>query len=283
MNNKHIFQIDNPSVIEKYKNNQNYLAEMDFNCNENNCTIYFSSNDIYFPNDEKTFANKIINNDYYEWYRTRTKNTKKHIFVRDILKQWYISGINSKINTTESLLNLLKQETNGYSVTTIGSSAGGYAACLYGSLLNAEKIISFNGQFNINHLLESSSEEINPLIFRNKDQECRKYFSIIEYVSDNKNIFYFYSSKSPQDQYQESLVKSTKINRIGMNTSHHGIPFPKCNLPIVISSSKNDLQLMSDKIFNPIIFSFKKSGPIKTINFAIELIYKKIRTNHECK
>jgi len=49
---------------------------------------------------------------------------------------------------------LLREESKRYSVITLGSSADGFAAVLYGQLLDAEIIYSFNGQFENNPLLK---------------------------------------------------------------------------------------------------------------------------------
>ena len=42
------------------------------------------------------------------------KRASKHIFVRDVFKTWYITGINSKINNVPLLAELLRKETEGY-------------------------------------------------------------------------------------------------------------------------------------------------------------------------
>ena len=84
----------------------NFLIEYNENIVQKKiCAIYFSSNDIYYPNDENTFRKKIVEKNFYEWYNTRIENAHKHIFIRDIHKQWYLSGINAEVNTPEKLLN----------------------------------------------------------------------------------------------------------------------------------------------------------------------------------
>lgn len=42
-----------------------------------------------------------------------------------------------------------KQELKDYTITTCGSSAGGYMVALMGAMLNAERIIDSSGQFNL--------------------------------------------------------------------------------------------------------------------------------------
>ena len=102
--------LDNPILTEQHKC-PNMLIEYDESCvDHSTCTIYFSSNGIYFPNEENVFRSVIIHKDRYEWYKTRRKSYK-HIFVRDVYKQWYAEGINDQYNTIEKLGQLLIQET----------------------------------------------------------------------------------------------------------------------------------------------------------------------------
>jgi len=127
-----VFQTDSEIINEVYNKN-NFLIVYDEKCiNKDTCAIYFSSNNIYYPNTEEVFRKRIIERDFYEWYHTRISKAYKHIFLRDIKKQWYITGINSQINSPELLLNFLKKEVKGFSTITVGSSAGGSAEVLYG-------------------------------------------------------------------------------------------------------------------------------------------------------
>ena len=161
--NCYVFQVDSQIVREKYDQDPNYLIEYDEEKDNNICAVYFSSNDIYFPNTEEIFRKRIVEKNFFEWYKCRIDKAHKHIFIRDIFKQWYLKGINKKINTPIRLKEFLEKEINGYQTVMVGSSAGGYAAILYGSWLNANKVIAFNPQFEIYSLLQRSKEIVNPL------------------------------------------------------------------------------------------------------------------------
>lgn len=67
----------------------------------------------------------------------------KHFYI-DIHRAWYhhgIDGISTDIETTQLYLsNIIKSYDK---VIFIGTSAGGYAAILFGSLLNVDKVIAF--------------------------------------------------------------------------------------------------------------------------------------------
>lgn len=95
-----MFQIDSKIVRSVYSTEPNYIIYYDESSEENVCAIYFSSNDIYFPNTEEIFRKRIVEKNFFEWYHTRVK-ARKHIFVRDVFKQWYIEGINTIINSPE--------------------------------------------------------------------------------------------------------------------------------------------------------------------------------------
>lgn len=259
---KNIFQIDSDLVKKVYKENNNYLIEYDNHVKSKVCAIYFSSNDIYFPNTEEVFKERILKKNIYEWYKCRIREAHKHIFIRDILKQWYLKGINAHINNHEKLLNLLKNETNGHQVITIGSSAGGYAAILYGSLLNAIRIIVTNPQFEIYSLLKDSKEIWNPLVFRfATNPQYNKLYDITPYLTEESPIYYFYSNRSLWDCKQYSKVKNNPyIKIISFNTSHHGIPFLKVALNKTINLSPYELNELSLSVHSPILFTISKVG-----------------------
>ena len=162
----YIFQVDSDIVQQVYNRQNNFLIEYDDQGEKNWCAIYFCSNDIYYPNTEEIFRKQIVEKNFFEWYHSRIRKASKHIFVRDVFKQWYLTGINAKINTPEKLTEFLRKETKGYNIVTIGSSAGGYAAILHGSLLNAKYVLAFNSQFEIKSLLKTTTEKVNPVLFR---------------------------------------------------------------------------------------------------------------------
>lgn len=262
----HVFQTDSDIVNTVYQEQNNYLIEYDKNGDKEWCAIYFCSNDIYYPNTKEIFQKRIIDKNFFEWYNSRIYKAYKHIFIRDIFKQWYLAGINKNINSPTKLIDFLKEETNGYKVITIGSSAGGYAAILYGSFINTQYILAFNPQFEIESLLKKSSEAINPLLFRIKD-ERKKFFNLSELTNKRIKIFYFYSNASPWDVEQNNYVRNTHLNIIPITfkSNHHGIPFLKIAIPTVINLNTTQLEKISNKKQNPILFTIRMVGIRKTV------------------
>lgn len=275
INHPHVFQCDSNIVKNTYENNDNYLIE-EKETSKKKCCIYFSSNDIYYPNNEEIFKNQLLKKNKYEWYNTRVDFTQKHIFIRDIQKQWYLNGINTELNSIEKVLSFLKKETAGYEeIITIGSSAGGFAAVLFGELLNANKILSFNGQFFLNDLLLTSNENINPIVFREKNNaQINQYYSLRNFITKPERIFYFHSKNSIWDINQKEHICDLGINIISFKTSHHGVPFLKSNLPFVINTNEAKLKKMSQKEHYPLFFSIKTEGFFSTVISFIQQVYK---------
>ena len=272
-----IFQIDSDIVNQTYQD-KNYQIEFSHNSlTQEYCAIYFSSNDIYYPNNEQTFRQRIIIQNTYECYKTRITKEYKHIFLRDIYKQWYLKGINSQINSPRKLIEWLRSETDGFKIITIGSSAGGYAAILYGSMLNAQKAIVFNPQFEIRTILNTPEGILkNPIVNTTLNTENDIFLNINDLISKKIKIFYFFSSNSPWD-YQQSLLaqKHTNIFPIKFKSSHHGIPFLKGALQKVINYPEEYLYQLSQKSHYPIIFTIKTIGIFSTLQ-ALNKQIKKI-------
>lgn len=269
-----VFQVDSKLVNDTFNQSDNYLIEYSpktaTDQSDKICVIYFSSNDIYYPNNSETFCHQIIEKNKFEWYQTRIETASKHIFVRDIFKQWYLKGINGRLNSVEKVTDFLKNETEGYCVITLGSSAGGYAAVLFGTLLNARAIYSFNGQFTVYDLItpgskKYSSEQIDPVLFREKNNpEINCYYTLRPYIKHPEKIFYFHSMYSLWDKMQFDHVSDLGIRFVSFKTSHHGIPFPKTNLKNLINYNPEKIKKFAGKAHHPFFFSIQIDGFVKT-------------------
>lgn len=261
------FQVDTQLVVDVYNNHPNYLIEYNPDNQNDLCAIYFSSNKIYFPNTEKTFTDAIIKKNRFEWYGMRIAQAHKHIFVRDIKKQWYLTGINSTIHSPAALTRFLDTETKGYRVITVGSSAGGYAAVLHGQLIHAKRTYCFNAQYEVLSLLNfEKNKSTNPIVFdKAQIPEVRKYYDIKEFITHPERIYYFYSNKSDWDIAQYNHIKDSGINIISFNTRTHGPPVLKCNMPALLSMKEKDLKAYATKQNHPILFSYRIVGLRATI------------------
>ncbi len=276
-----MFQINSEIVRSVYINQQNYKIEYNNSCKKNICAIYFSSNDIYYPNNEEIFRKRIVEKNFFEWYNTRI-NARKHIFLRDIFKQWYLEGINAELDSPEKIFEWLKRETEGYEVVTVGSSADGYSAVLYGSLLKAQKVIAFNAQFSLKAIADESGEKCNPLVYKYKNTDRSKYFELKDKISNFVNYFYFLSVGSEEDMLQATKlftppIPSKSFNCLRFKTAHHGIPFLKVALVNVLNMGEKDLKGFTKKKNHPIWFTIRMVGLRKTITGFVLQAYKAYR------
>ena len=283
MSDTYVFQVDSELVNSVYDNQDNYLIESSSEKaaeQKKYCAIYFSSNNLYYPNTEAEFNNAIVAKNRFEWYGTRIEKASKHIFLRDVFKQWYLKGVNAKINHPDALLEFLKQETKGFEIITLGSSSGGFAAVYYGQLLAAETTYSFNGQYEVDSLLRKSSKEVDPILFRNQnDTNLRTYYDIFKVIKAPSKIFYFRSNKSEWDVEQYTHIKDLGINTFSFNTSHHGIPFAKTALPKVLNMDLSKINKFRNRNLNPVIFSFQVAGfkqTMKAVWAVAQKLWKKI-------
>lgn len=277
-----IFQIKSNAVLKVFEMN-NYCIEYNNSddCDTNLCVIYFSSNEIYYPNTLKSFEYSIIERDKYEWKKNRFANAGKHIFIRDIRKQWYIGGINSKLDTPLKLCDFIKNETEGYKTYTIGSSAGGFAAILFGSLLKVNRVYAFNAQLNLNLIIDNSSYLVDPILFEKvNDDQLKHYFDLSDFINESVEYYYFQSCYSKMDVLQyESISAQAKrnLNVIRFKTSNHGFPFLRINLPYIFAFDKNNLDALLGKNLNLIFFSIRLIGITATVEFILKAVIERYR------
>ena len=69
--NTFVFQTDSEIVQKVYQENPNYLIKFSDDVHQKFCTIYFCSNDIYYPNNEDVFRKRVIEGNFFEWFGTR--------------------------------------------------------------------------------------------------------------------------------------------------------------------------------------------------------------------
>ncbi|MBJ7879172.1 hypothetical protein [Gelidibacter salicanalis] len=261
-------QITNKLVHEAYNNLDNYKI-IEGDTNSDIIYIYFTSNGLYYPNTEENFK-ETIESDKYEWKGNLVKDARKHILLRDVYKQWYVKGINSRINTIENVVDFLLNETRGYKTITLGSSSGGYMAMLVGRKLKSLKIYSFNGQFNIeDQLIGLNNRNKNPLLVKlENNSSFSNYYNIVPYLKNGTApIFYFSSTHSQWDTEQGEIAKDINdLYPLFIKSDIHGIAFYKQNLIKVLSASKKELVSWSRyKAYSQFSFSLKVVGLIKTL------------------
>ena len=267
-------------IIRKcYKENVNCKVTDNPKTNGNICILFISSNSIYFPNTEEAVESTIQGKDRYEWTNLAQMepiNTEvaRAIFIRDIYKQWYISGINERIDGIEKLVDYLKDLTTGYRLIIVGNSSGGYLAALLSQKLEAEKAFSISGQWDI-----SDQAPKAPFIKAEMDTGYA-YLNITE-EAPNCPIFYLYPLLCKWDQEQSALVKEKEnIIHIPFKQEGHGATCFGFNLPLLFLLDKTKLYDLSK--LTPVegwkrtSFLFKSVGYIRGIKLLIAYYIHKV-------
>lgn len=266
---------DNAQVRSAYEMD-NYLISETGNAT-GRAIIFFSSNGIYYPNDEETFVKYIAKeNDGFEWFhlaqhRRIQKYFQKIIFVRDIYKQWYVTGINVKINTVDKVQEFLRKEVEGLSVFTCGGSAGGYAAVLFGTLLHAECIFANSAQF-----LLLSNKEYGPFVEAYADDpERSKYYDLVPLLQGRSNVFYNYPVHCANDVFQYDHVKNIRgLSIMKIDSAIHGGTFDGICWPFLLTMENDALLMLYQKYEGKII---RGKAIRKEVVPAVDLMFYLLR------
>lgn len=265
------------AIESQWKHNHNYKVEYDESCgNHEFCAIYFASNAIYFPNTEMVFTKRIVECDTYEWWKCRIKKAYKHIFVRDVFKQWYVTGINSSINSQDRLYDFLKKETHGYKIITCGSSAGGYASVLMGIRLHAVSVFCFNAQFTLLH--EFNGNHGNHLLHSQMTPSYCMDLAQIMRNNTHTKIYYIYSNRSLIDNIQRKHIKGIEhVYCIEFNSSLHGVPILHVTLQNLFNMEHTKLVKLASKVHTPLTFNLRTSGGAACVCGFCKQIYRKYK------
>jgi len=219
-------QNDDNNLLQSYFGQKNYKV-IEYNSNRKRCYVFFSSNGIYYPNKKGAFL-RTIYGDRYEWetlvsFSDIPQMAAKCIYVRDLRRAWYATGINSEIDSVDELTKFLLKETEGYEVVTVGVSAGGYAAALFGAKIKAQMAFAFSAQFSIYEFNKGPTS----YFYLNKyleNREVNQYYNICETIKDAIPIAYFYPEENEGDRKQAVLVKDfSNVMSFPVVTATHGL------------------------------------------------------------
>lgn len=217
---------DNNELLYEYYSKPNYKT-VQYEANHKLCYIFFSGNGIYYPNDKGTFLRTIKAEERFEWenvvkFSDIPQKAGKCIYVRDLHKTWYVTGISNKIDSIDKLINVLKELTDGYEVITVGNSAGGYIASLVGAKLKAMHAFNFSGQFSLYE--NAGMIQAYYWLDKYKEDELRcRYYNICKYIKNTIPIIYFYPEYCEQDKKQSVLVEEySNVLSFPINSERHG-------------------------------------------------------------
>lgn len=140
------------------------------------------------------------------------------IFIRDPGKTWYNGAIPGISGNADDLLELLRVHCSKFDldrVTVAGTSMGGYAAILFGTLLGAGRVIAIGPQIVLNKTLPRSPSA--PV----------KYSDLAPVIAgkhDRTTVEVWYGSESALDLYNALLVPQIDgVRTIGVRAAMHNV------------------------------------------------------------
>ena len=190
------------------------------------CIIFCSGNGIYHPDTNGSFRDSVIGNDMYECRQTACNvldYVERVVFIRDLHKCWYASGINDNVDSVDKLIDFLRPLCNGYRLVLMGNSAGGYIASLLGYKLKADFVLNWCGQCNLwEH--NNATETVFFVSKYIKDISRSRYYNLATIMKDNTcPIYYFYPTGCGHDVVQSKLwAEIPNVMPIALDSSRHG-------------------------------------------------------------
>ena len=160
------------------------------------------------------------------------------LFMKDESKKWYLGGLKGIGKNIDHTIAFLKNEIQNYDrVICIGTSAGGYASILFGSLINAQVSISFIPQTDLNYTRKRCMELHNSAICNSKLYKLKtfkKYNNLNTVINSttkyfintllHNNDFYHalhhyeniseFSNISKLDHYAKTMIKNGELEKL---------------------------------------------------------------------
>lgn len=267
---------ENQLIYGSWCNNDNFYYKK-FNSNSHKCLIFFAGNSLYFPDEEEEFKKKIIQENRYEGENISESSRMKAYFgkiiwVRDIYKSWYVTGINRTYDSVEKVCELLKSLTEGYDVYTVGGSAGGYMATICGIKLHAKAVYNLAGQYN---LFLGGNIQRELLHVYKADKNRNRYYDIADLTFGDVPILYFYSGKCAEDIEQAEYVYEKNQKNIFyfcMKEKAHGKAVKGRNLIYILTMDHKKLIPYSKygKQIGKTMFFMKTAGVLPCIRGVCE-------------
>ena len=258
--------------------------------NNDRCCIFCSSHALY-NHSEESFYQQVVLKDKYEFDNiAKDQRIRQYfgriIYIRDIFMHFYVNGINSAVDSIDKLAELLKSLTNGYKVTIVGCSAGGYIAMILGAVLKAERVFSFAGQFVLTEWRGGNNKlnfsDFPSLVEVSDNIYYSKYFDIRHLIADNGyKIYHFYGCKNEADCNQVELIKGIKnVLLFAFNTvSHGGVYIYSFDIPFLLTSKNDNIDFLQKKFIghsiNKLSFSNKLIGFRLTVKLLLKRIFRK--------
>jgi len=170
-----------------------------------------------------------LGNRFNFWNILKDLNAKK-VFLKDQYHAWYQKGISKEVNTVSKVANELKkiiEEKKPKHTVFIGDSAGGCAAILFGHLVGADSVLSFNAQtfvtqeLRLKHRDDRWQETADKYLDENEGFNLRQ---ALRYHNGKTKYYLFYSNGHGLDRiHNENLGTTGGVTLVPINSNYHGV------------------------------------------------------------
>lgn len=270
-------------IAKHYKTSDNYKERL---TGSHVLYIFFSSQGLWNVSDANSFSQRVIRQDYYDYANvTQTKFFTKRkvdsLFIRDIYLSWYAYGINEQISSQSALTAFLTEKAKAYDeVVTVGSSAGGYAAILFGTQINADRIFVFGPQNDLaGHLAFYKDSSAYSYFDVDSGKVVRDLSPLIDAYTGK--LYYFYADKAKVDQFQYSCIKDAPcVVAFPIASEEHGRTLLAENMLDVISSKDKKLKRLAESIkgkgIGSVAFCLRSAGLFRFTAIMTRKVYRTI-------
>ncbi len=159
---------------------------------------------------------------YFEFLKLISDLPVQKMFVRDVYKSWYhagLKGLAANIDEGADVLRGLIEESGAKRVLTIGNSMGGYAAILYGALLEADEVLAFAPTTFANWKNRLRYLDFRPLFryFRRSPVKTPKYCDLARVPGVDKPRIEIYFDAG----YREDAAHARHLAKANPNVTLH--------------------------------------------------------------
>ncbi len=162
-----------------------------------------------------------------EFLKTFTSKQVNTIFVKDFQQCWYQQGLLGLTSGIEETAALIKQQipADQENVYTIGTSAGGFAAILFGTLMGADKIMAFGPQTIVTkeefETFKSIDSRLNDIDLNGQFLDLQK---LLNTTAHNGEVHIHFSEGHKDDKLAaERLSGINNVHLYPWQTDNHNI------------------------------------------------------------
>ena len=170
-----------------------------------------------------------ISQPLFEFKNFLKKNINCHvIFIRDTKQSWYqrgVIGLGDNINEVTNNIKEIISKINYSKIITIGCSMGGYAALLFGNLLNVNSILAFSPQTFIGKYKRKkfNDNRYNKWIDKIHNDCDNTYFDLSKLNFENINVQIIFGKNDNLDRIHAIQMRNKKNIKVIGEFGGHGV------------------------------------------------------------